>query len=379
MRHLSGTTWAHTRAIAPLAAASQWFVDAGADVSVSWSTHSARQFGEGPISSLIDQFDLICFDHPHVGHAANGGLFIPADEFLSQAELAERERASTGLSFESYRFGGRQWGIPVDAACTMSALSPSKFDAMRTDVPVDLEDVLRLAADRPGKVLQPFSRMTTTALFFSISVSLSDCGPQRLHAHTFGDSLEILQKLFSVTQSGHGFKLGSIDAMRLLMTESSETAYVPFTYPYSCFGRTDIIPNALKFESHPSLDGTRLWHGVLGGAGIAVSAKSASPRQAFDLLRWLTSTECQTVFFGLCLGQPADRFAWSECPADSLTRGFFSNGLRLMDCAWLRPTDLEFGPIQSQLAEELHRYLAGACGHGQTRQTVTKLLDRYVQ
>jgi multiple sugar transport system substrate-binding protein len=107
MRHLSGTTWAHTRAIAPLAAASQWFVDAGADVSVSWSTHPARQFGEGPISSLIDQFDLICFDHPHVGHAANGGLFIPADEFLSQAELAERERASTSLSFESYRFGGR--------------------------------------------------------------------------------------------------------------------------------------------------------------------------------------------------------------------------------------------------------------------------------
>lgn len=379
MFHLSGTTWAHTRAIAPLAAASQWFADAGGDLSVSWSTHSARQFGEGPIAALIDQFDLICFDHPHVGHVAKDGLFIPADEFLSRAELQDRRHASAGRSFESYQYEGKQWGIPVDAACTMSALSPSKIDALRIDLPRNLEDVLRLAADRPGIVLQPFSRMTTTALFFSICVSLSNSGPQRLHTHTFGDSLEMLQRLFSATHAGYGVKLGSIEAMQLLMTESSSVSYVPFTYPYSCFSRTDLLPNALKFGSHPSLAAARPWHGILGGAGIAVSAKSAAPLQAFELLRWLTSTECQTVFFGACLGQPADRFAWSACSVDALTRGFFSNGLPLMDCAWLRPTDLAFGSIQSQLADELHRYLAGACGHDQTRQTVAKLLERYVQ
>ncbi len=377
MAELRGTTWAHTRAIAPLAAASQWFVDIHGGSPAAWSTHSARQFGEGPLEELAAAFDLVCFDHPHVGHIAHSRVFLPLEDHLSQADLLERRHASTGHSFASYASDGHQWGIPIDAAGTMAAWHPARLQAKSLEVPASWDQLLRLASENPGLVVQPFSRMTTTALFFAMSASLCNRGPQRLDGANFGECLERLAQLFELTHGGHGFKLGSIDVLKLVMQRESNIAFVPFAYPYSCFARTDLLAPALRFGPHPKLSGALAWNGVLGGAGIAVSASSAQAAQAIDLLRWLTSGECQSTFFGACLGQPADRRAWTSPMLNATTQDFYSNGLALMDAAWLRPTDVAFHAIQSRLADELHAYLQSQSSRHEACRNISGLLARY--
>jgi multiple sugar transport system substrate-binding protein len=376
---LRGTTWAHARSVAPLAAASQWFADGHPGLSVTWSGHTARQFGEGPVEPLADEFDLVCIDHPHVGHLSESGAFLPASDHLAAEVLAERERASAGRSFESYRYGGKQWAIPIDAACTMAAWSPAKCGASGIRMPVDLDDACRLAADHPGSVIQPFSRMTTTALFFAISASLSNQGPQRLDARAFPDALATLGRIFSAMHGGHGFGLGSIEAMALLMRDSSPVACVPFAYPYACFARSDLLRSPLRYAAHPRLAHDLALSGVLGGAGIAVSTKSKTPSLAFELVTWLTSAECQSTFIAACLGQPADRCAWSAGTVDSLTGGFYSATLPLLDAAWLRPTDRDFQRIQSRLADVLCHWLIGASSSGETGAMVDQLLKPYTK
>ena len=377
MAELRGTTWAHTRAIAPLAAASQWFADVHRGWPAVWSTHSARQFGEGPLEELAAAFDLVCFDHPHVGHIAHGRMFLPLEDHLSEADLSERRQASTGHSFASYASDGHQWGIPVDAAGTMAAWHPAKLQARSLEPPSSWDQLLRLASGHPGLVVQPFSRMTTTAIFFAMSASLVNRGPQRLDSATFGECLDRLTQLFELTHGGHGFKLGSIDVLKLAMQSESGIAFIPFAYPYSCFARTDLLEAALRFGPHPELAGSLAWNGVLGGAGIAVSASSPRALQAINLLRWLTSGECQSTFFGVCLGQPADRRAWSSPLLNATTQDFYSNGLTLMDAAWLRPTDVHFHPTQSLLADELHAYLQGQSSRQKVAAKISDLLARY--
>ena len=374
---LRGTTWAHTRAIAPLVAASQWFSDTRSGPPAVWSTHCARQFGEGPLESLAADFDLVCFDHPHVGHIADSGIFLPLEEHLSGLELAERAAASTGHSFSSYASDGHQWGVPVDAAGTMAAWNPAKLHARSLEVPDSWNALLQLASEWPDMVVQPFSRMTTTALFFSLSVSLSNRGPQRLDSASFAESVHRLDQLYRATHGGFGFQLGSIDVLKRAMQGSDPIALVPFAYPYSCFARTDLLDQALQFGPHPAMPDGSPWHGVLGGAGIAVSARSSLPKQATDLLRWLTSLECQSTFFGVCMGQPADRRAWSTPGLNHTTNDFYFKGLALLDAAWLRPTDASFHAAQSQLADVLHAYLAGVSPLAQTRAVVARLLARY--
>jgi multiple sugar transport system substrate-binding protein len=378
MAELRGTTWAHTRAIAPLAAASQWHADTQGGVPAVWFTHSARQFGEGPVDQLAADFDLVCFDHPHAGHIAHSRIFLPLDEHLSEAELSDRKSASTGHSFASYACGGHQWGIPIDAAGTMSACNPAKLDALSIEMPGSWDALIRMAAAHPGLVVQPFSRMTTTAIFFSISVSLSNQGPQRLDGASFEDALARLAQLHKVSHGGYGFQLGSIDVLKLAMQAPTPVAIVPFAYPYSCFARMDLLAQPLRFGPHPTLPGGGAWHGVLGGAGIAVSARSGAPMQALSLLRWLTSRECQSTFFGVCLGQPADRRAWMAAPLNITTQDFYIRGLGLLDAAWLRPTDVAFHAIQGRLADTLHSFLAGNSAISATRLEVASLLAPYI-
>lgn len=377
MPELCGTTWAHTRAIAPLAAASQWHADVQGGVPAVWFTHSARQFGEGPLEPLAAEFDLVCFDHPHAGHVADSRMFLALDEHLSAEELSDRKSASSGHSFASYACGGHQWGVPVDAAATMSAWNPAKLDAISLEPPVSWDALIRLAADHPGRVVQPFSRMTTTAIFLSIAVSLSNQGPQKLDCASFEEALTRLRELHKVSHGGYDFRLGSIDVLKLAMQPTTPVAIVPFAYPYSCFARTDLLTNALRFGPHPRLPNVAAWHGVLGGAGIAVSAQSKAPAQALALLRWLTSRECQSTFFGVCLGQPADRRAWLSATLNAVTHDFYSRGLELMDAAWLRPTDVAFHSVQSRLADTLHALLGGESEISATRQKVAVLLAPY--
>lgn len=328
------------RGVAPLAAAAQIFSDRNPGLQIEVVPHSARQFGEGPIEALAREFDIIVFDHPLTGSAVRSGCFLPLDDFLSRDVIEEREAHSVGGSFESYIVDGRVWGLPLDAACMVSAWRPDLCE----NPPQSWDQLLDLA--ETGAVVQGFSRMTTTAMYFMLRNS--------------GDTEELAeQKLLQLyLKTGKNLRLeqGSIQTLEEI-SGSGSGAFVPACYGYSNYTRPGFSINPLVFG--PCLlapDGGA----VLGGAGVAVSASSSHREMAVAFAEWITGANCQTFVYAVCGGQPAHAQAWDADLPNSLTRDFYRNLRNAMEAAWVRPNHPDFHHEQSAIADRLMALLRAA-------------------
>src|SRR6476660_8889410 len=125
--HLRGLAWDHPRAIAPLrATAAQWQLQTG--VTVAWEARSLQAFADQPLEDVVEQYDLVVFDHPHVGVVAEHGLLVPLDAHVDPGFLEDQATGSVGASHRSYEWHGRQWGLAIDAAGHVSAYRPDLLD-----------------------------------------------------------------------------------------------------------------------------------------------------------------------------------------------------------------------------------------------------------
>jgi multiple sugar transport system substrate-binding protein len=336
MTTLRATSWAHVRGIAPLAAAGQLFADRHPGTGFEVVAHSARTFGEDPLEDLARKFDLIAFDHPLTGEAAEKGLFLPLDQHLAADVLADRERHSVGGSYRSYVYNGKVWGLPLDAACMVSAVRSDLLE----HIPQTWKELLDLA--RTGLVAQGFSRMTATALYFMALNQGDDDTTAR----------EKLRELFKLTGSEDRLQQGSIQILEA-MAAGEGIAFLPACYGYSSYSRPGFANHAITFHPTPiALSGA-----VLGGAGLAVSAFSKNRGLALSFLEWVTGADCQANVYAVCGGQPAHGAAWEADLPNQLTGDFYRRLRPAMESAWVRSNTPEFHCQQSKLATELHGFL----------------------
>ena len=76
MIELKGMAWDHPRGYEPLLAASNEFSRNNSNVLINWDIRSLKEFGDMPIESLIERYDLITIDHPYMGQADKNGLLL---------------------------------------------------------------------------------------------------------------------------------------------------------------------------------------------------------------------------------------------------------------------------------------------------------------
>jgi multiple sugar transport system substrate-binding protein len=335
---LRATTWNHARGVAPLAAAGQVFADLRG-IRFEVRAHAARVFGEGPLDDLAREFDVVVFDHPLTGAAADHGLFLPLDEWIPADAIADCKSSTVGNSFRSYQHGGRPWGLPIDAACLCMALRGGI-----TEGPVDWEDLMEWA--RAGRVAQPFSRMSTTGLFFGL------CGGQVIPR--CGGALDQLRRLFALAGGPPRLGQGAIELLRE-MSQGGATDCIPACYGYSIYSRQGFAPLRIRFAPSPC------WKtgAVLGGAGAAVSAFSGNKELAAAFVAWLAGADCQRHVYSICAGQPAHAEAWDADLPNALTGGFYRDLRPAMESGWTRPNSTAFHQFQSALADRLHAMLRG--------------------
>src|SRR4051812_47748272 len=117
-------TWDHPRGYEPLVAATQRFRELRPDVDIEWQRRSLQDFEHFPVDLLAAEYDLIIIDHPHVGEVARESVLLPLDEAGTSIDLEDLARNTVGPSFESYRWNGRVWAVPVDAASQVQAYRP---------------------------------------------------------------------------------------------------------------------------------------------------------------------------------------------------------------------------------------------------------------
>jgi multiple sugar transport system substrate-binding protein len=347
---LRGITWDHPRGLDSLLAA-EAARPAGDDTAltgnteVTWTARSLKDFGDLLPDTLAARYDLLVIDHPHVPHAVAAGLLLPLDGTGFGAELADLAAQSVGPSHASYQYAGRQWALPVDAAAQVAAWRPDLLPAP----PRTWDEVRALAA--AGKVLWPGAPTDAIASFLTVAASRGtpvspEPGGGLLPA---ADGRAVLAHLHRLADAVPAWCLGAnpIDIAERLSGDDG-FSYVPLTYGYSNYARAGFRPRRLACADMPlSADGEPAGS-CLGGAGIAVSARSEHPAEAVRHAFWLASAATQRGPYFTGGGQPANAVAWDDDAVNAVAPGFFRATRRTLDLAWVRPRHPGWPRFQEQ-------------------------------
>lgn len=131
------------------------------------------------------------------------------------------------------------------------------------------------------------------------------------------------------------FSLDPIAALDL-MADSDHLACCPLVYGYVSYARAGFRTHRLAFTDIPCLRSSGPLGSVLGGTGLAVSARSAQREAVLIFACWVTSGEVQRGPYAAAGGQPGRRAAWLDTLVDKAANGFYSRTRATLEGAMLR-------------------------------------------
>jgi multiple sugar transport system substrate-binding protein len=383
---LRGMAWDHPRARNPLEAiAAQWSTERG--VRVQWEARPLKYFEDQPLEELATAYDLVLIDYPFVGTAARSGLITPVDSFVDAAYLADQAAHSVGPSYASYTWAGRQWALAIDAACQVSAVREDIWSAgEHGSLPDSWPDVAQLArrtrsaASRVAMALNPNHAYCA---FLAVGVCLAGMRFWPTGSHVdrpaAEESLEFLRRL--ATQVHPASRDADPIAISDRMTRCDEILYVPLMFGYSSYARRGFRAHVLRFANAPrGPSGIR--GSVLGGVGLALSARSQQCADAADLAREIASSDAQSGIYAQSGGQPGHAAAWDSSSVNAQTGDFFRATRATIDQAFMRPRVPGHRQFQPLAGERIHRFIwgeqddAGRCVADFSRLADSLLADR---
>jgi multiple sugar transport system substrate-binding protein len=331
---LRGLCWDHPRCTRPMAAAAaEWHRRRG--VAVRWAARPLAAFNDQPIAEAAAGYDLVFVDHPMMGETAPTGCLAPLDELIPPPVLAALAADSIGGSHDTYAYAGRQWALAVDAACQVAVASEPGLARIGATAPVTWDEVIDLARRHPGAVAIPLYPSDALCAL----LSMGDAGDEPFAA------VETLAELAAVADP-RSFDLNPpalLDLMSGYADPGEVPAYAPLVFGYSGYQRPGAPGRRLRFLDAPAPGG-----GVLGGAGLAVTAAAGDPEEAAAFAAWIAGAEAQRDVVCAQHGQPASASVWADPAADRLVGGFFSATRATIERARVRPRE----PWWPRFAEE---------------------------
>ena len=184
-------------------------------------------------------------------------------------------------------------------------------------------------------------------------------------------ALKILKALYRLGPS-EALSWNPIKVLEAMAT-TDEYAYSPCLFGYVNYARPGFKPNRLEYTNLPSFRGSSVKRGILGGAGIGVSAKTAELDRAVDFARWITSEPVQSGIYLENEGQPAHLQTWRKKGSDPDYAGFLSGGLHTMENAWTRPRDVWFLGFIDDLCEVFPDFFVKDLDESAFLETINKL------
>ena len=341
---LRGMTWDHPRGYDPLVACSRlWRELTG--VEVFWERRSLQDFESFPVQALARQYDLIVIDHPHVGQITRERCLLPLDGTTLPQHFV-------GASLDSYRWEGRLWALPIDAAAQVQAFRPDQLSAPVTDWPAMLE----LA--RAGRVQCPMRPPHNLMALFTLCGLHGRPARESSEAGFFDPEVgalayESLRELVAHVDRGC-FVMDPIQVFETMSQPESTIACVPLIYGYVSYARAGFRPARIGFADIPVLGADALPSGsALGGTGIAVSAWSSRVQDASEFASWVASDTIQSGPYAAAGGQPANAAAWADSAVNAPVYGFYTNTWATLDGSWVRPRHDGYMRFQEAGAQRL--------------------------
>lgn len=355
---LRGITWNHSRGFTSIVGVTQRYAELHPGTDITWEKRSLSEFESKPIQELAEEYDFLVIDHPWAGFAAKHNVLLPLNEYLPADFLADQRENSVGKSFVSYNFDGFQSALPIDAASPVAVSRPDKIGA--DELPRTFDEVIELA--KTGKVIYAATPTYLLMDFYAMCATsggalFSEADTQHVVDREHGLMvLEDMRRLASLCPP-EVFSLNTIDLHEALAT-SDTAVYCPWVYGYVNYSRRGYAAHPVKATNIPSYHGSIL-QGVLGGTGLAVSAKTQHVEEAIDFVRYALSPEVQSTLYTDNGGQPGHRAAWLDEECNRTTLDFFKDTLDTLDAAYLRPRYSGYLHFQDNAGPVLHEFVQG--------------------
>lgn len=356
---LRGMTWSDPRGYDPVVAAAAAWAGIEPGVVIDWDKRSLQGFESTPVEELAATYDLMVIDHPHVGAVVREGCLLPLDRAEDEATLLQLESESLGRSFASYRLAGRQWALPIDAACQVQAIRPDRLASPLRSWSEVVE------AGREGRAILPLRPPHALMSFFTLAANLGT--PCRVTPGPLiprREGLRVLEALAALADHLDPACFG-MDPIAVLdaLASSDRLAVAPHTYLYAPYGRQGYRPHRIGFHDIPALGAQGPIGSTLGGTGIAISARTAHPEACRRFALWLASAEVQRGLYAQNNGQPGNACAWGDAAVDAAVGGAYGNTRLTHEAAWVRPRHAGYMGFQEEGSQIVSDALLGRTSH----------------
>jgi multiple sugar transport system substrate-binding protein len=374
---LRGITWDHPRGYAALAELQrldgQAAVRYGAvPAPLTWDRQPLAGFESEPITGLAGRYDILIVDHPGIGAAR--AAVRPLDEVFTAAELAAWEAAAVGSSFASYRYAGRQWALPLDAAAQVCVTRP---DLTRgRPAPGTWQEVARLAREMPVALVLggPHALLTVLAVCVAQGAPAVTEADDGTPAGGFADdaaardaALAALELLADLCAHADLALAGGnpVDVLEAMAARDA-AACCPLVYGYVTYSMPGQRPRLLAAHNAPSWQPSGRPGSVLGGAGVAISRRvwDEDIELARAHLRRLLAEPVQAELMPRAGGQPALRVAWESADVNAECAGFYQRTRATLDQAWVRPRYPGWIAFQQEGSAAVREGLCGRAAPG---------------
>ncbi len=347
--HLRGLTWDDPRGRGPTRALADAFAQTaqGRDVTIEWTTQPLGGFESASVAQHAEHYDVMIIDHPHVIESASAAALTP---------IELEDNRYIGPCLASYRWKGQLWAVPVDASSHMAA-----YRENRKGPPPATWTEFFDEARRGGRFGLPLRGVHGLMALLTLLASMgtpfdSEAAEQNVGAGLPSDAdllraAEFLHRIASACVP-ESLNCNPLDALSSLAEGYCD--YLPLTFGYAHFQ-----VRGVHFAPIPAMDSTRVSRPILGGTGMAVSARRSNVATAQALARFAGSSKVQAELWPRHGGQPAHRDAWRQL---GKTNSFYRDASSSISEAYLRPRCLGWNGFQSAAGEAINRWLAGRSG-----------------
>ena len=355
---LTGIAWDHSRAFPSLVATAQRYEETHPGVRIRWEKRTLDEFGHAPIDQLAPKFDLIVIDHPWAGFAFEKKLVHDLIPLLTKAEANQLAQNSIGATFNSYCYAGRLLALPIDAATPAPSWRPDLLERAGVAPPATWAEAVALARRRLA-VIPGFN----ADLFLHFVMLLKALGAEPCAADDSVAPREIARRAIELLRElvePMPLEIFDWNPIQIAerMTTTDDFAWNAFAYTYNNYARDGFARARLRFGNLLALDsGSPRLRSVLGGTGVAISARCHNVRLALDYARYVADGAAQKTIYFYAGGQPSHRAAWTDSKANEFCGGFFSGTQITQEEAFVRPRYSGYVPYQASGGKVLQQIL----------------------
>ncbi|MHA6615874.1 extracellular solute-binding protein [Pseudonocardia sp. DLS-67] len=344
MTVLRGMTWEHPRGYdCQVAAAAEYARLTG--VEVRWEFRSLQAFADEPLEHLTARYDLLVIDHPHVPLAAAMGLLAPLDGAGHDEALTALAADTLGPSHATYAHAGHQYGLATDAAAQVAVHRPDRLAA----APTAWDGALDLA--REGRVLWPAKPVDAFSTLCTLAAGRGT--PVGAAPGTFlspEDAAPVLDLMHRLAERVPRWCLSAnpIEVAEALAGDGDDR------WCYANYSRAGFRPHRLKYGDVPGVAGS-----LLGGAGVAVSARARDVDAARACALWVASPQVRSGVYYDAGGQPGYGASWDDDRRGADSWVFFRGTRQTLERAWVRPHTAGYIEFQDTVSPWVTAVLAG--------------------